>query len=1213
MKKLLNLFKCENKKEVLSISLAPKVITEESEKEKIKPYLDSLIKAINTKDVNNIAITGSYGSGKSTILKTFQEEYKSYFRFLNVSLASFNKINNESSKDSEKLERLLEISILQQIIYSVSPNKIPNSHFKRILNIPLWRKRIIAFLITLWVLCLLLFWKNNYIEIVNPNNWSIYKNLEWIGIIISIITFIGFSFLSYKIIDLFRNSKISRVSIQGEIELNNNENEDKSIFNQYLDEIIYFFQKTKYNILIIEDLDRFENTNIFTKLREINILLNNSNLIKEKISFIYAISDDFFTDKKERVKFFEYMIPIIPFINYSNAEEQLKKLIKDSGLEENIFSDDFISDITPFIDDIDMRLLVNIFQEFLVYKDIVGKINPVNEQLFAIITYKNIAPEDFNKLGSRQGKLFSLLNDKDKYVRNFIEEIDKEISKKEKYIENYIERISIEYPKNIEELKIIYLSHIFKEISSYESNDFQEALSDFDDVISKENIKYHYRDYYSRSEGKYSFNFSEIEKQVNPNLSYEERKELIQNKQNDEVKRIKDEIQELQRQKKAIKNWNLKEIFKEDVVDINDYIPLRTEQEGSIVNRLLRNLITQGYINENYIDYISLFHEGTISQKDKAFEVKVKSREMSEFNYKLEKVEGVVKKIGEKYFERKEIFNFDILDFLLVNQSIYNSKYKLFIKLLCNESETSLRFINEYIAQREDKKDFLTALLKEWPGLCEYIFEKSNYSMNEKYELFEQILLCVEDIKEFLQIQGKDLIKKLVENDVLYLYHYAPENKFTFEGQVDNLLDLLKPKIKKIERLNGKDEYFYERIYYKNFYQITEENIIIFLQKSDKENIRASFDIANYTTISESRCNHLIEYINSNIQEYITEVYLKLPNTQQEDEYKFKELLKNENLDQEIKVQIIEKVETSMSELKDLKSLPIKKALLENKRVLPTWENIEDYYKSCENSLEKELINFLNNNDVYSALSNEKINASYKDLESDILVCNDISDEAYHKIIESIESVYKELDFKDLSENKVDYLLEACKLSMSENNYYTLRMSFPNKHIILVENYFDSFLESIDNFEVDEEDVSLILNSKKISIEQKLTYIFEIEEEFILKDNSISKKIAELIISKSYKIDFPYEVIESLYQNIVKEEDKIKLIILYNKDIDNEEMKELVGGIGQEYEKLFLPKRRPCFQDTEDNEALLKILYDRELIKKYKKEKNKIRAVAFYQ
>lgn len=665
MKSLLNLFKHKENKEKPSISLAPKVITEESEKEKIKPYLNALIKAVNTKDVNNIAITGSYGSGKSTILKTFQKEYKSCFRFLNVSLASFNKINDESNEDSEKLERLLEISILQQIIYSVNPDKIPDSHFKRIQNIPLGRKVIIALSITLWFLCLLLFWQNNYIEIVNPKNWSIDKNPDWEGIIISVISFFGISIIFYKIIELFRNSKISRVSIQGEIELNNNEIEDKSIFNQYLDEIIYFFQKTEHNILIIEDLDRFENTNIFTKLREINILLNNSNLIKKKVSFIYAISDDFFTDKRERVKFFEYIIPIIPFVNYYNAEEQLKKLIEESGLEKNIFSDDFISDITLFIDDIDMRLLVNIFQEFLVYKDIVGKINPTNEQLFAIITYKNIAPEDFNKLGSKQGFLFSLLNDKDKYTKEFIEKIDEKISEKEKNIE----RINNEYFENIEDLKKVYLFHIFKEIRSFEGSDIQIAIKNFDSIIRDGIVKYNYIDdsYYnsSRRESDYSFNFSEIEKQVNSNLSYEERKELIQNKQNDEVERIKDEIEKLQQQKKAIKNWSLKEIFKEGIVNINDYIPLRTEQEGSIVNRLLRNLITQGYINENYIDYISLFHEGTITKKDKEFEVRVKSIEEPDFNYKLEKVEGVVKKIGEKYFEQKGIFNFDLLDFCI--------------------------------------------------------------------------------------------------------------------------------------------------------------------------------------------------------------------------------------------------------------------------------------------------------------------------------------------------------------------------------------------------------------------------------------------------------------------------------------------------------------------------------------------------------------------
>ena len=480
--------------------------------------------------------------------------------------------------------------------------------------------------------------------------------------------------------------------------------------------------------------------------------------------------------------------------------------------------------------------------------------------------------------------------------------------------------------------------------------------------------------------------------------------------------------------------------------------------------------------------------------------------------------------------------------------------------------------------------------------------------MNEKYELFEQILLCVEDIKEFLQIQGIDLIKKLVENDVMYLY--KPENNNPFESQAEDLLKLLEVKIKKIEKPEDGYKYLYGTICFKNYYKITEANIFLILKEFGRVE---NFKEVNYTVISKSTHKPLKDYINSNIQEYIKEVYLKLPDAQQEDEYKFKELLKNEVLDEEIKVKIIEKVETSISELKDLKSLPIKKALLENKKVLPTWENIEDYYKSCQNSLEEELINFLNNNDVYSALSDKKINTSYKDLESDILVCNEISDEAYHKIIESIESVYKELDFSDLSKNKVDYLLEAHKLSMSENNYDTLRKSFPNKHIVLVESYFDSFLEDIDNFELDVEEVSLILNSEKLSIEQKLTYIPKIEEEFILDDDTISKKIAELIISKSKKIDFSYDVIESLCKNTAKEEDKIKLVILYNNDIANEEIKELVESIGQEYEKLFISKKRPSFQYTEYNVLLFKELKKRELISQYKENDGKIQVTALYK
>src|SRR5690606_12307605 len=172
----------------------------------------------------------------------------------------------------------------------------------------------------------------------------------------------------------------------------------------HLEEIIYFFERTDYNVVIIEDLDRFESTDIFTKLREINILLNQSKLIKRRINFLYAIRDEVFTDKSERVKFFEYIIPVIPFINPSNSGDQLAKLVKEAKLED-ILSKDFTEDVVTFIDDIDMRLLINIFHEYLIYRQNLDEgLN--QDRLFAMITYKNLYPDDFGLLNKRTGNLY---------------------------------------------------------------------------------------------------------------------------------------------------------------------------------------------------------------------------------------------------------------------------------------------------------------------------------------------------------------------------------------------------------------------------------------------------------------------------------------------------------------------------------------------------------------------------------------------------------------------------------------------------------------------------------------------------------------------------------------------------------------------------------------------------------------------------------------
>jgi len=43
---------------------------------------------------------------------------------------------------------------------------------------------------------------------------------------------------------------------------------ENSALNKHIDELIYFFEASNKNVVIIEDLDRFNSIDLFSKLRE---------------------------------------------------------------------------------------------------------------------------------------------------------------------------------------------------------------------------------------------------------------------------------------------------------------------------------------------------------------------------------------------------------------------------------------------------------------------------------------------------------------------------------------------------------------------------------------------------------------------------------------------------------------------------------------------------------------------------------------------------------------------------------------------------------------------------------------------------------------------------------------------------------------------------------------------------------------------------------
>jgi hypothetical protein len=280
------------------------------------------------------------------------------------------------------------------------------------------------------------------------------------------------------------------------------------------------------------------------------------------------------------------------------------------------------------------------------------------------------------------------------YIEKLVKEKNDKIAEKTVDIEN----IEGENVSDIKELRQIYINQILTKLpnnaiyfSEIKINDLKEEEK-FDELIAEGKISYRYQHpNYSNSQNNVSsFDFKAVENEVNSEFTFEERKHFVESKHNDRIEILKKEIEKLKKEKTEIENWDLTQIFRE--VDINQYLSEFSN------NGLLRNLVLEGYINENYNDYISLFHEVSLTVNDKKFERSVKSGVYEHFNYELTHIENLVDNHLElKYFSRDTILNYNLLDFLGEKYSKYSKRYDAIIDLLSNEKERSIEFIDNYI------------------------------------------------------------------------------------------------------------------------------------------------------------------------------------------------------------------------------------------------------------------------------------------------------------------------------------------------------------------------------------------------------------------------------------------------------------------------------------------------------------------------------------
>ena len=330
-------------------------------------------------------------------------------------MLDFCEISVEESHRNE-FERRIEVDILQHILFSCNVDAITYSNIDRPRTLTVGKALGICAYWMSWLAILWVFFCRHAIMA-----WIEEYNL-WENYLFTITCSLFFSWVVTPailwVVKLWESlGLIARVSVGG-AEIGVEAYKVTSPVNAALRELIVFFADTKRRVVVFEDVDRFQNARVFTKLREACIAINRSPLItpKNMVRFIYCVRDDLFKEAEERTKFFDCIIPIIQYVTRRNVRallsRNLRNILKCEIIPQKI--DAVINVVCEFLHD--ARTVNNICAEFSIYQKILDSKFKNISTLFGLIVFKNLMPGEFASLEKPDSVLRKIIKVRDAIV-----------------------------------------------------------------------------------------------------------------------------------------------------------------------------------------------------------------------------------------------------------------------------------------------------------------------------------------------------------------------------------------------------------------------------------------------------------------------------------------------------------------------------------------------------------------------------------------------------------------------------------------------------------------------------------------------------------------------------------------------------------------------------------------------------------------------------
>lgn len=1190
-------------------SLLPiKLSRDDASYQTVEELAEVLRHALGAKDIRNIALTGPFGSGKSSVLNTLMADFKE-FNFLPISLATLQankegeiveqeeikqkKVETEkvqkkdvepkkmAEEEIETLNRKIEYSILQQIIYKETDKKVPNSRFRRIIHISddkLWKMSIWAVLFV--VAIIIVFFQNTTSAILK--SVGINHIQTWIYVILICYIVFGLYKIIQHFVRVYANSKLNKLNLKdGEIEME----DDCSIFNKHLDEILYFFQVTDYKVVIIEDLDRFGTENIFLKLRELNQLINESKIVGRHIVFIYAIKDDVFEDEA-RTKFFDYISTIIPVINPSNSKDKLKAALKERGFEDGEISDDDLSEMAFFIQD--MRILTNITNEYSQYHKKLYETSKKRlslTKLLAMIVYKNYFPKDFAQLHRREGKVYKCISKKPEFVQEALKVLDdkvKELEETRKLNEKsnhlkendlrllFLYEMREQFGRPILSIQIKDNSYSLETVSSDEKL-FNELLH-LEEIYYATYVRNRNYGYYNEQVSHSKVDFNAINKKMN----FDERMALLKDGEN----KIARMAMNLQKERLNVQKLILSALIKKyNLGETKTFKDLK-------LTPLMDVFIRLGFIDEDYYDYISYFYPEMLSEDDRDLLLSIKRQIKEEYIYHIDNIDNFVKELRDYMFDHDAILNNDLLDYFARKKNGKFSDQYMLMMMRLEREDAPLDFLAQYYMLGQQQKEVFADFIAwnknlSWKMIAAHPNKQEQSSLQEAW-----LRYCDEPIAEQMD---------WLNNNYDFLSSHVDNIGFT---QCRKLLSGCQ-----FVKLDANSLLLLDEVIKFSCYEINSENLCVILNHILKvDNITP--DSISLTKITSTNNTEFINYVKKHFAETF-----KCLSGKSKDESKdnIAYILNSEGIIAEQKVEYLTGQQQLIENFDNIKEEHWAIAI-QAKVVVPTWLNISTYLVK-KGTKSEEIIAYVEQ--YHKELESKCDNAiENKDTLFEMLLGTDLlSVESFKSICNAFDNEFD--GYEALGSIKIErlkILMQNNKIAFSEANVSIMQNT--DIYADYLVHFSNEFISNLNyEYNLDAKTALTLLQSNVFTPQDKCKIIEIIDNSAIESSVSLSEKIIEIVLKENYT-SISVDKVPVLLKTTQDEERKVNFVVQRLSEKTSKDIPAiffLLTLLGGDYKEVAERKKRPVFAATDWNIALFARLEELEYISSAPKEKGGIR------